>query len=218
MRAPIPARRPHSLVTHGDERVDDWYWLREKDNPEVIAHLEVENAHTEAAVAHLAPRREKLFEEIKSRIQETDASAPYRDGDWWYYARQLEGSQYAIRCRKPFAPTGPRSPGEPEAIPGGESVILDENHEAEGLDFFTVGSTAISPDGHLLAWAADTAGYEKYELRIRDLRTGRDLDDRVPSVSYGLAWADSERASSTTWTTEGTGCGSSPTTALGTSG
>ncbi len=193
MTAPIPERRPYSLVTHGDERIDDWYWLREKENPAVIAHLEAENEHTEAALSHLAPLREKLFEEIKSRIQETDSSAPTRDGEWWYYGRQVEGCQYSIRCRKPWDPSGPLSPPSPDEIPADESVILDENTEASGRDFFQVASTAVSPDGWTLAWAADTEGNEHYTLRFRDLRSGADLADEIPNTYYGLAWANDNR-------------------------
>ena len=190
---PLPERRPHALVTHGDERVDDWYWLREKENPEVLAHLEAENAYTEAALAHLEPLRRELFEEIKSRVQETDASAPYRDGEWWYYMRQVEGREYPIRCRKAYDAAGPQSPGAPEEIPGEEIVVLDENVEAGDREFFTVASTGVSPDGRLYAWAADTEGNEHYTVRFRELTTGEDLADRVTGTYYGLAWANDNR-------------------------
>ena len=190
---PSAPRKPHPLITHGDERIDDWYWLREKDNPDVIAHLEAENEYTQAALAHLAPLREKLFEEIKSRVQETDASVPYRDGEWWYYGRQIEGCNYTVRCRKPYDPAGPQSPGSPEEIPGGEVVILDENIEAGDRDFFTVASTGVSPDGRLYAWAVDTEGNEHYTVQFRELTTGEDLADRISGTYYGLAWANDNR-------------------------
>ena len=187
---PQPERRPHPLVTHGDERLDEWYWLRDKDDPDVIAHLEAENAYTQARLAHLAQLRAELFEEIKSRIQETDSSAPVHKGDWWYYARMVEGCQYGIRCRKPFDPAGPQSPSDEHSISGDEVVMLDENLEAGEREFFEVGSTSVSPDGWILAWAADTEGNEHYTLRFRDLRTGEDLPDQIPDTYYGLAWAN----------------------------
>ena len=190
---PIAERKPHSLITHGDERVDEWYWLREKDNPDVIAYLEAENAHTDTTLAHLEPLRRKLFEEIKSRVQETDSSAPYRDGDWWYYARQVEGQDYSIRCRKPYDVGGPQSPGDPEEIPGKEVVMLDENVEAGDHEFFNVASTGVSPDGRLFAWAVDTEGNEHYTVQFRELTTGEDLADRIPGTYYGLAWANDNR-------------------------
>src|SRR5437763_3552475 len=94
LQPPKAPKRPTALTHHGDTRVDEWYWLRERENPEVIAHLEAENAYTDAALAHLEPLRERLFEEIRSRIQETDLSAPVRKGGYWYYARTVEGQQY----------------------------------------------------------------------------------------------------------------------------
>ncbi|HUR49963.1 MAG TPA: S9 family peptidase [Acidimicrobiales bacterium] len=190
---PVPDRRPHSLVTHGDERIDEWYWLREKDNPEVIAHLEAENAYTDAALAHLAPLRNQLFQEIKGRVMQTDASAPYRDGDWWYYARQVEGRQYPIRCRKRYDPAGPQSPGSPDEISGDEVVVLDENIEAGDREFFSVATTGVSPDGRLYAWAVDTEGNEHYTVQFRELTTGEDLADQIPGTYYGLAWANDNR-------------------------
>ena len=190
---PAASRRPHSLVTHGDERIDDWYWLREKDNPDVIAHLEAENEFTDSALAHLGPLRQELFDEIKARVQETDSSAPYRDGEWWYYSRQIEGSEYPIRCRKPYDRSGPQSPGSPEEIPGDEVVILDENVEAGDHGYFTVATTGVSPDGRLYAWAADTEGNEHYTVRFRELSSGEDLADRITDTYYGLAWADDNR-------------------------
>ena len=190
---PVPERRRHSLITHGDERIDDWYWLRDKNNPEVIAHLEAENAYTQSQLAELAPLRESLFAEIKSRIQQSDSSAPCRHGAWWHYVRQVEGSEYPVRCRKPYDPAGPQSPSVPEDVEGLETVMLDENIEAAGRQFFTVASNEVSPDGWIYAWAADTEGNEHYTVRFRELRTGEDLADEVPGTYYGLAWANDNR-------------------------
>jgi oligopeptidase B len=165
------------LRHHGDERVDDWYWLRERDNPETIAYLEAENAYTEAATAHLAELRERLFQEIKSRILETDLSVPVRRGNHWYYSRTVEGLQYAIRCRREGSEDGP------------EQILLDENALAEGHEFFDLGAFSPSPDHSLLAYSTDYEGDEVFTLRVRDLTTGDDLPDEIPGVYYGATWA-----------------------------
>src|SRR5687767_14417424 len=104
---PQAPRRPTVLRLHGDDRVDDWYWLRERDNPETIAYLEAENAYTDALTAHTAEVQERLYEEIRARIQETDASVPARKDDHWYYRRTVEGLQYTIHCRRTGAEDGP---------------------------------------------------------------------------------------------------------------
>ncbi|GIU87606.1 MAG: oligopeptidase B [Acidimicrobiia bacterium] len=189
MRAPRPAppvapRRPTTLRLHGDERVDDWYWLRDRDDPAVRAHLEAENAYTEAVLAPLRPLRDRIYEEIRSRVQETDASAPVPDGPWEYFTRTAEGLDYAIHCRRPRG----------DADPAHEAVLLDENALAAGHDYLAVGVFSVSPDHRLCAYAADTTGGERYTLRFRDLSTGRDLPDVVEDVTYGFAWAGDSRS------------------------
>jgi oligopeptidase B len=175
---PVAPRRPHVLEKHGDRRVDDWYWLRNRDDPEVIAYLEAENAYTEAVLAHTKELRERLFQEIKGRIQETDSTAPAPKDGRWYYERTVEGLSYAIHCR--------RTGSEDAAA---EEVLLDENALAEGHDFFSLGNFAVSPDHRLLAYSTDTTGGERYTLRVRDLERGDDLSDEIPDTYYGLAWA-----------------------------
>jgi len=177
------------IAAHGDERIDEWYWLRERENPDVRAYLEAENAYTAAATAHLTPLREQLFGEIRGRVQETDASVPVCKNDWEYFTRTLEGHQYAIRCRRPAGtdalPDPLVAPGEPE----GEHVILDENQLAQGHDYFALGGFSIDPAQERLAYSTDTTGAERYHLRVRNLATGSDLDDEIADVSYGLAWS-----------------------------
>jgi oligopeptidase B len=190
---PIAARRAKVLRAHGDERVDDWYWLRELDNPDVRAYLEAENAYTEMVTAPLAPLREQLFEEIKGRVQETDASAPVRRGRYEYFSRTIEGRQYAVHCRRPAATPGlPDPDAEPGSTPG-EVVLLDENLLAQGHAYFALGGFAISPDHGSLAYSVDTSGGERYELRFRSLTSGTDLPESIPDVYYGLAWANDNR-------------------------
>ena len=177
---PVAPRRPHTIEAHGDRRTDEWYWLRERENPEVLALLEAENAHTKAMLAHTEGLQQQLYDEIVARIQETDLSVPARKGEWWYYARTVEGQQYPVSCRRQGSERGP------------EQVLLDENALAEGHEFLTVTNDEVSPDHRLLAYATDYDGSERYGLRFRDLATGDDLPDVVEDTYYGVAWtADS---------------------------
>ncbi|WP_108251899.1 S9 family peptidase [Planctomonas deserti] len=187
--APVARRVPSERVHHGDVFVDDYEWLRAKEDPEVIAHLEAENAYTDARTASLAPLRSRIYDEISARTQETDLSVPVREGDWWYFSRTIEGQQYARHCRVPAEPGDWRPPtiGD-EPIPG-EVVLLDGNVEAEGHDFFSLGSFDVSTDGRLLAWAVDTVGDERYTLRVRDLVTGADLVDEIPETFPGAVFS-----------------------------
>lgn len=181
--APIAARRSTSRTHHGDTVDDPYEWLRAKDSPEVIAHLEAENAHTDAETAHLAELRETLFQEIKARVQETDLSVPTRRGDWWYYSRTEEGAQYGIHCRAAAVEgdwTPPRlEPGVP--VPG-EVVLLDGNIEAEGHEFFSLGAFDTSDDATKLLWSTDFEGDELYTVRVRDLESGVTLADEIPNT------------------------------------
>jgi oligopeptidase B len=176
---PSAPKRPRVLSLHGDDRVDDWYWLRDRDDPEVIEYLTAENTYADAMLAPLAPLRDRIFEEIKSRVQETDESAPVADGGWDYTSRTVEGSQYALHCRRPRG----SSPEEAR-------VLLDENALAEGHEYFALGGFEVTPDHRVLAYSVDVTGGERYTLRFRDLETGADLADVVEDVTYGLAWAD----------------------------
>ncbi|MGO2744995.1 S9 family peptidase [Microbacterium sp.] len=189
--APIAARRTSIRTHHGDSFADPYEWLREKDSPEVIAHLEAENAYTDAETAHLEELRETLFGEIKSRVQETDLSVPSRRGQWWYYGRSEEGAQYGIQCRAAAEPgdwTPPTlEPGVP--VPG-EEILLDGNVEAERHEFFSLGSFDVSDDATKLLWAPDYEGDELYTIKVRDLVTGEALADEIPNTGGGFFTPD----------------------------
>ncbi|MFT4136200.1 S9 family peptidase [Microbacterium sp.] len=184
---PVAAARPVVRRHHGDEVVDRYEWLRAKDDADVRAHLEAENRHTQARTAHLEALRERIFQEIKGRTLETDLSVPSRQGDWWYYGRTVEGKQYGIHCRAPLASPDDWTPPElsTEADVPGEQVLLDGNVEAEGHDFFSLGTFDVSSDGTLLLYGVDTDGDERYTLRLRDLRTGTELPDEIPETFAG---------------------------------
>lgn len=181
----VPHRREH----HGDVFIDDFEWLRDKNDPEVIEHLNAENAYTDAALAHLQPLREKIFTEIKSRTKETDLSIPVRDKDFWYYSRTVEGKQYGITCRAPYADGQERPVPSPDEPLPGEQVLLDGNVEAEGQEFFSLGGLAMTPDQQRLAVLVDFAGDERFAVTVRDIATGAVLDDAVTGVGYGVVWA-----------------------------
>ena len=175
LRPPQAERRPVRLEAHGDVRIDDWFWLRDKEDPEVIAHLEAENAYTEATMAGTAPLREALYDEMVARIEETDLSVPARKGPWLYYGRTVEGSSYAIHCRRPAQ--------GPEDV---EEVLLDENLLAEGHDYFALGALSVSPDHRWLAYSTDTTGGERHTMRFLDLTTGprRPRRSRTPPTEW----------------------------------
>ena len=178
---PVAERRPVTLEAHGDVRTDDWFWLRDKDDPAVIAHLEAENAFTEAVMAPTAALQTALFDEMVARIEETDLSVPVRKGPWLYYSRTLEGASYGIHCRRPV--------DGPEDV---EQVLLDENGLAEGHDYFSLGNFSISPDHRWLVYSTDTTGGERHTMRFRDLVTGAEADESIEDTSYGVAWANDD--------------------------
>ncbi len=178
-----PTARTHHTETqkHGVLLADDYAWLRDKENPEVTAYLEAENAYAEAVMAPLAGLREDLYREMLSHIKQTDVSVSYRDGAWWYYSRTEEGLQYGIYCRKRGGPDGPD-------IDAAEEVVLDGNELAKGHAFFAIGDTDISDDGRRLAYTTDTTGFRQYTLHIKDLATGETLTDKVERVG-SVVWA-----------------------------
>ena len=188
MTAPVPKRVDSERIHHDDVFVDPYEWMRNKSDPEVIAHLEAENAHVESETAYQEPLRQKIFEEIKSRTKETDLSVPLRRGDWWYYGRSFEGKQYGVHCRCPVA--GPDDWDPPvfdeHTDVAGEQVLLDENSEADGHDYFALGAATVSPDAGVLAYSVDIVGDERYTLRFKDLRTGELLPDRITGISAGV--------------------------------
>jgi oligopeptidase B len=184
---PIATVRPVERVRHGDTFIDDYEWLRDKDSPEVIEYLQAENAYTEASTSHLEQLQEQIYSEIVTRTKQTDLTVPLRRDQYWYYNRTVEGQQYTTRCRVPA--TGDEPPDMDEPAATGEQVILDENELAAGSEFFALGACEVSPDANLLAYSVDLRGDERFNLRIRDLRTGQDLADEVPGVFYSAAWS-----------------------------
>ncbi len=179
--APVVEKRPHELEAHGDVRIDDYYWLRERSNPEVLAYLEAENTYTAAVMAPTEELQAELFEELKNRIQPDDSTVPALFDGYYYYKRYEKDLEYPIHCRREGSLEAP------------EEIILDVNRVAEGHDFCSVRGVAVSPDTRLLAWAVDTVGRRKYTIRVTDLETGEALTDVIPEVTGNLVWANDNR-------------------------
>ncbi|MCZ6675820.1 MAG: S9 family peptidase [Candidatus Poribacteria bacterium] len=177
-KPPIARVIPKVETVHGEARVDNYFWLRDKSNPEVIQYLEAENQYTDAMMKHTEKFQEQLYQELLGRIKETDLSVPEKLDDYYYYTRTEEGKQYPIYCRKR---------GSLEAA---EEVLLDQNVLAEGHEYLEIGVYKISPNHQLLAYSVDAAGAESYTLYIKDLNTGELLPDEIPNTSYSAEWAN----------------------------
>ncbi|MGB5732525.1 MAG: S9 family peptidase [Acidimicrobiia bacterium] len=177
MEPPIAARRPTERTLHGDLVVDDYFWMRNREDPEVVAYLEAENAYTEVMTDHLAPLRDEIFNEIKRRTQETDLAVPAQRGDYWYSTRTEEGRPYRLWVRMAGGPDGD------------ETVLLDENTAAEGTDYFRLANFSVAPDAATVGYSVDTDGGERYTTRFRNTATLTDLRDEIPDTYYGAAWA-----------------------------
>lgn len=192
---PVAKRLESRREFHGEVFIDPYEWLRDKSDPEVIAYLEAENTYADQTTAHLEPLRQRIFDEIKARTKETDLSVPTRRGEWWYYVRSFEGKQYGVQCRCPIVNPDdwiPPTFDEHTEIPG-EQVLLDENVEAEGHDFFAVGAASVSVDGNVLAYSVDVIGDERYTLRFKDLRTGEQYPDEITGIGAGVTLATDNR-------------------------
>jgi len=177
---PVARREPVEHVLHGDRRVDHYAWLRQKENPEIIAYLEAENAYTDAVLRPTEGFQERLYQEMLGRIQQTDLTVPYRLRGYLYFTRTEEGKQYPLHFR--------RLEGEGSS----EELLLDLNQLAAGHSFLALGSLDVSDDNHLLAYSIDTTGYRQYTLQVKDLLTGATLPERIERVT-SVAWAADNR-------------------------
>lgn len=177
---PTAKQIPHELTIHGDTRVDPFFWMNERDNPDVTAYLEAENEYLKASLAHTESFQERLFEEMKGRIQEADESVPYFKNGFFYYRKFVEGSEYPIHCRREGSMDAP------------EEVILDVNTLAKSHDYYNVGLMIVSPDNRILAYAADTMGRYIMNLSFKNLETGETYPYTVANIT-SLAWANDNK-------------------------
>ncbi|MEM9979104.1 MAG: oligopeptidase B, partial [Cyanobacteria bacterium P01_D01_bin.2] len=178
--APVAKKQPKTLEKHGDIRVDDYYWLRDRNSPLTLDYLKAENDYADAQTAHTKDFQKALYKEMLGRIQETDLSVPTKDGDYFYYSRTEEGKAYGILCRQQGSLDAP------------EEVLLDENKLAAGYEFFALGDYEISPNHQLLAYAIDTNGSERCTLVFKDLITSKLYPEEIENISE-VVWANDNR-------------------------
>jgi oligopeptidase B len=177
---PVAKKEPKITEINGHKMVDDYYWLREKTNPDVKAYLEAENVYTDAVMKPTEPLQKKLYGEMLSRIKETDVEVPYKEGGYFYYLRTEAGKQYGIRCRKKGSLDAP------------EEIVLDVNELAKGQTFMSLAAFDVSDDGNLLAYTTDNTGFRQFTLAVKDLRTGKMLVDHAERVD-SVAWANDNK-------------------------
>ena len=178
---PVAKKIMKELTIHGHTRVDNYYWMNERENPEVIAHLEAENAYKDAVMKHTEPLQEKLFEEIKAKIKPENESVPYKKNGYYYYYKQLPGKEYDVNCRKKGS------------LDAEEEVILDENELAEGQEFFMLGGLSVSPNNKLIAYGVDTVSRRKYTIHFKNMETGETLEDAIPLTTGSAVWANDNK-------------------------
>jgi len=177
---PMAEKKTKTTNIHGFTLTDDYFWLREKTNPSVLAHLKAEDAYAESLMKHTAPLREQLYNEMLSHIKQTDTNVPYRDGNYFYYSRTEEGKQYPIFCRKKGS------------LDAAEEIYLDMNELAKDQKFMSLGALSPSDDGNLLAYSTDNTGYRQYTLQVKDLRTGQIFPEKIERVT-AVVWANDNK-------------------------
>lgn len=176
MRFPIPKKIPHTLELHNHKRVDNYFWMRDRENQEVIDHLNAENKYTEAVLAPTADLQQLLYKEMRGRIKEDDSTAPYLKNGYWYYSRFEEGKEHPIHCRKK---------GSLEAQ---EEVLIDENIEAKEFAYYDVVAFSVTRDNKIMAFAEDVTGRRLYQIRFKNLETGEILPHKIEKTGSDLAW------------------------------
>lgn len=181
VKPPVAKKIPKELTIHGDTRIDNYYWMNDREDSEVIAHLEAENVYKEAVMQHTEILQEKLFEEIKSKIKQEDESVPYKKNGYFYYTRTVPEKEYYLICRKK------------ENLEAPEEVILDENKMAEGYEYFEVGGTSVSPDNKIVAFGVDTLSRRNYTIYFKNLETNELLPDVIPLSTGGATWANDNK-------------------------
>lgn len=178
---PVAKKIPKELTTHGHTRVDNYYWMNQRENPEVISHLEAENAYKKAVMKHTETLQDELFDEIKSKIKQEDESVPYKKNGFFYYTRTVPETEYYLVCRKKGS------------LDAEEQVMLDVNKMAEGHEYYQLGGSSVSPNNKLLAFGVDTVSRRKYTVHFKNLETGEILEDAIPMTTGGAVWANDNK-------------------------
>lgn len=181
IKAPVCAKKPHEITTHGDTRIDNYYWLNQREDEEVLNYLRAENEYKDQMMAHLKDLQEDLFEEIKGRIKQTDMSVHYKDNGYFYFTKYNEGQEYPIYVRKK---------GSLEAD---EEIYLNVNELAASYDYYNVSGRSVSPNNELLAYGEDTLSRRIYTIRFKNLKTGEMLEDQIKNTTGGAVWANDNK-------------------------
>lgn len=181
IKPPVAEKIPKELTIHGDTRVDNYYWLKERENPKVIEYLKAENEYKDAILKHTEAFQQKLYDEIVGRIKQTDMSVPYKESGYYYYTRFEEGKEYPVYCRKKGS------------MEGEEEILLNVNEMAEGYDYYHVAGYTVSSNNNLIAFGVDTVSRRKYTIYFKNLTTGEILPDQIPNTSGGAAWANDNK-------------------------
>ncbi|OQP43193.1 oligopeptidase B [Niastella yeongjuensis] len=174
---PLAEKEPKEFIAHGDKRIDEYYWLNQRENPKVIDYLKAENAYLDTMMSGTNNLRDKLYTEMKGRIKEKDESVPYKDNGYWYYSRFEEGKQYPLYCRKK------------ESLEAPEEIMLDQNQLAEGFKYYAIGGTAVSDNNELLAFTVDSVSRRLYGLMVKNLKTGTIYPETIPNIEGDICWA-----------------------------
>jgi len=181
VKAPAAKKIKKELTIHNDSRIDNYYWLNDRENQDVIDYLEAENAYTGAILKHTELFQKKIFDEMVGRIKQTDQSVPYISNGYYYYTRYEEGKEYPIYCRKKGS------------LDEQEEIMLNVNEMAEGFSYYQIGGWDVSMDNKLLAYSVDTLSRRKYTIHIKNLETGEIYDDRIKNTSGGVTWANDNK-------------------------
>ena len=174
---PMAEKEPKEFVAHGDKRLDEYYWLNQRESPKVLDYLKAENAYLDTMMSGTKDLREKLYNEMKGRIKEKDESVPYKENGYWYYSRFEEGKQYPVYCRKK------------ESLDAPEEIMLDQNQLAEGFKYYSIGGSAVSDNNELLAFTVDSVSRRLYGLQIKNLKTGTIYPEIIPNIESDICWA-----------------------------
>ncbi len=178
---PVAEKKPKELTIHGDTRIDNYYWMNDRENPAVIAYLEAENTYKERMMKHTEALQEKLYEEIKAKIKQEDESVPYGKKGYYYYTRTVPETEYYLVCRKKGS------------LDSEEEIMLDVNKMAEGYEYFALGGSAVSPNNKMVAYGVDTVSRRKYTIYFKNLETGEILEDAIPLTTGGATWANDNK-------------------------
>ncbi|MBC7890747.1 MAG: S9 family peptidase, partial [Sphingobacteriaceae bacterium] len=175
---PVAPKTPQTFTEHGYQRVDEYYYLKDKTKPEVIGYLKAENTYADTVMAHTKGLQKKLYAEMRGRIKEDDQSVPYLENGYYYYSREEKGKDYNVRCRRKGS------------LSAQEEILLDENAEAAGKGAFVFAGSDVSDDNSLMAFASNfTGSYAEFTIRFKDLRTGQFLPEKIEKAAGSFTWA-----------------------------